>query len=116
MTKYIYVLCLLLLSYSTLFGQEQKGVATVIGAAASEKENLNHTLTQKVNGLNKTFTIQKVSLQVGMPYMGVTDKPFTNNPTQNYKQDLGFPWGIRYRYNTFSEDAFTVSKVISVIE
>ncbi|SDX72735.1 LamG-like jellyroll fold domain-containing protein [Flavobacterium degerlachei] len=110
MTKYIYVLCLLLLSYSTLFGQEQKGVATVIGAAASAKENLNRTLTQKVNGVNKTFTIQKVSLQVGMPYMGVTDKPFTNNPTQNYKQDLGFPWGIRYRYNTFSEDAFTVSK------
>lgn len=99
-----------MLSYSTLFGQEQKGVATVIGAAASEKENLNHTLTQKVNGVNKTFTIQKVSLQVGMPYMGVTDKPFSNSPTQYYKQDLGFPWGIRYRYNTFSEDAFTVSK------
>jgi len=110
MTKYIYVLGLLLLSYSALFSQEQKGVATVIGAAASEKENLNHTLTQKVNGVNKTFTIQKVSLQVGMPYMGVTDKPFANNPIQYYKQDLGFPWGIRYRYNTFSEDAFTVSK------
>ena len=42
--------------------------------------------------------------------MGVTDKPYTNNPTQYYKQDLGFPWGIRYRYSTFSEDAFTVSK------
>ncbi|MGO4904523.1 LamG-like jellyroll fold domain-containing protein [Flavobacterium sp. W20_MBD1_R3] len=110
MTKYIYVLCLLLLSYSTLFGQEQKGVATVIGAAASAKENLNHKVTQKVNGVDKTFIIQRVSLQVGMPYMGVTDKPFTNNPTQKYKQDLGFPWGIRYRYNTFSEDAFTVSK------
>jgi hypothetical protein len=110
MTKYIYALCLLLLSYSTLFGQEQKGVATVISAAASEKENLNHKLTQKVNGVNKTFIIQRVSLQVGMPYMGVTDKPYTNNPTQNYTKDLGFPWGIRYRYNTFSEDAFTVSK------
>jgi hypothetical protein len=110
MTKYIYVLCLLLLSYSTLFGQEQKGVATVISAAASEKENLNLTLTRKVNGVDKTFTIQRVSLQVGMPYMGVTDKPYTNNPTQNYTKDLGFPWGIRYRYNTFSEDAFTVSK------
>jgi hypothetical protein len=110
MTKYIYVLGLLLLSFSTLFGQEQKGVATVIGAAASEKDNLNHTLTQKVNGVNKTFTIQKVSLQVGLPYMGVIDAPHTNNPSQNYQQDLGFPWGIRYRYNTFSEDAFTVSK------
>src|SRR5690606_2120999 len=77
---------------------------------ASEKDNLNHTLTQKVNGVNKTFTIQKVGLQVGLPYMGVIDAPHTNNPSQNYQQDLGFPWGIRYRYDTFSEDAFTVSK------
>ncbi len=109
MKNYIILFCLLL-SYSTLFAQEQKGVATVVGAAASEKDNLNLTLTQTVNGVNKTFTIQKVSIQVGMPYMGVTDKPYTNNPTQNYTKDLGFPWGIRYRYTTFSEDAFTVSK------
>jgi hypothetical protein len=92
-----------------LFAQ-QKGVATVIGAAASQKENLNSTLTQSVNGVNKTFTIQKVGIQVGLPYMGVINAPFTNNPIQYYKQDLGFPWGIRYRYNTFAEDAFTVSK------
>jgi hypothetical protein len=108
--KYILVLCLVLFGFSNLVAQEQKGVATVIGAAASQKENLNLTLTQKVNGVNKTFTIQKVGLQVGLPYMGVTDKPYTNNPTQYYKHDLGFPWGIRYRYSTFSEDAFTVSK------
>ncbi|MEC5165714.1 hypothetical protein RCH18_001446 [Flavobacterium sp. PL11] len=110
MKNYIIVLCIIALCCNTLFAQEQKGVATVIGAAASGKDNLNHTLTQKVNGVNKTFTIQHVGIQVGMPYMGVTDKPYTNNPTQNYIKDLGFPWGIRYRYNTFSEDAFTVSK------
>ncbi len=110
MTKYIYVLSLLMVSYNTLFGQEQKGVATVIGAAASQKDNLNHTLTQTVNGVNKTFTLQNVSVQVGMPYMGVINAPHGANPTQNYTKDLGFPWGIRYRYNTFSEDAFTVSK------
>ena len=110
MKKYILVLCVTVLSCSTLFAQEQKGVATVIGAAASEKDNLGLTLTQKVNGENKTFTIQKVSVLVGLPYLGVIDAPHTNNPTQNYRQDLGFPWGIRYRYNTFAEDAFTVSK------
>ncbi|RTZ01666.1 T9SS type A sorting domain-containing protein [Flavobacterium sp. RSP49] len=108
--KYILVLCLVLFGFSNLVAQEKKGVTSVISAAASQKENLNLTLTQKVNGVNKTFTIQKVGLQVGLPYMGVTDKPYTNNPTQYYKQDLGFPWGIRYRYSTFSEDAFTVSK------
>ena len=108
--KHILVLCLVLFGFSNLVAQEKKGVTSVIGAAASQKENLNRTLTQNINGVNKTFTIQKVSIQVGMPYMGVTDKPYTNNPTQYYKQDLGFPWGIRYRYNTFSEDTFTVSK------
>ena len=110
MNRYILVLCLIALNYTSLFAQEKKGVATVIGSAASQKENLNLTLTQGVSGVNKTFTIQKVGIQVGMPYMGVIAAPFTNSTTQNYRQDLGFPWGIRYRYNTFSEDAFTVSK------
>ncbi|RCH55713.1 laminin G [Mucilaginibacter hurinus] len=108
MKKHISVL-LLLLGGNTLMAQE-KGVTTVIGTAASQKDNLNLTLTQKVNGVNKTFTIQKVGLQVGLPYMGVIDAPYSNNPKQYYKQDLGFPWGIRYRYNTFSDDAFSVSK------
>jgi hypothetical protein len=99
-----------MLSCGSLFAQ-QKGVATVIGAAASQKENLNHTLNQSVNGVNKTFTIQKVGIQVGMPYLGlISPSGFTSNYTQNNQRDLGFPWGIRYQYNTFSEDAFTVSK------
>src|SRR6478672_5851205 len=110
MKKYILVLSLILLGCSALYAQEQKGVATVIGSAASAKENLNLTLTQAVNGVNTTFTIQHVGVQVGMPYMGVINAPHGASSSQNYTKDLGFPWGIRYRYNTFSEDAFTVSK------
>ncbi|MNK06805.1 hypothetical protein D3C87_247070 [compost metagenome] len=110
MKNYILVLCLIVLSCNTLLAQEQKGVATFIGSASSQKDNLGLTLTTPVNGVNKTITIKSVGIQVGMPYMGVKDAPFTNNPTQYYRNDLGFPWGIRYRYNTFSEDAFTVSK------
>ncbi|RZK74726.1 MAG: carboxypeptidase regulatory-like domain-containing protein [Pedobacter sp.] len=85
-------------------------MATFIGSASSQSDNLGRTITTPVNGVNKTITIKSVGIQVGMPYMGVKDAPFTNNPTQYYRNDLGFPWGIRYRYNTFSEDAFTVSK------
>lgn len=109
--KYILVLCLVILSYSTLIAQQKLGVKSVISAAASKKDRLGLTLTKPVSGVNKTFTIGSVSLQVGMPYMGLTKGSTVNEAsTQNYSKDLGFPWGIRYRYNTFSEDAFTVSK------
>jgi hypothetical protein len=90
--------------------QEKLGVKTVIGASAVQKDNLNLQLTQTRNGVNGTFKINSVGVQVGLPYMGIIDVPQTNNPSQYYKMDLGFPWGIRYRYSTFSEDAFTVSK------
>ncbi|WP_269684051.1 LamG-like jellyroll fold domain-containing protein [Flavobacterium lacustre] len=109
--KYILVLCLVILSYSTLIAQQKLGVKSVISTAASKKDRLGLTLTKPVNGVNKTFTIGSVSLQVGLPYMGLTKGSTVNDAsTQNYSKDLGFPWGIRYRYNTFSEDAFTVSK------
>ena len=89
--------------------QERKGVKSVIGAAASQ-DSVNLQLTQTRNGVSGTFTIKRVGILVGLPYMGIIDVPQTNNPSQNYRTDLGFPWGIRYRYSTFSEDAFTVSK------
>lgn len=96
---------------STLLAQEKSGVRSVISATASKKDNLNLQLTKPVNGVNRTFTISNVSMQVGLPYMGLTKGSSTSAPsTQNYIKDLGFPWGIRYRYTTFSEDAFTVSK------
>jgi Concanavalin A-like lectin/glucanases superfamily/Secretion system C-terminal sorting domain len=104
------VLFLLSVSYSFAQLQERLGVKSVIGASAAQKENLNLQLTQTRNGVNGTFKINSVGVQVGLPYMGVTNVPQTNNPSQYYRMDLGFPWGIRYRYSTFSEDAFTVSK------
>ena len=102
-----------LLSVGSIFAQqvqERIGVKSVIGAAASQQPNLNLQLTQTRNGVNGTFTIKSVGIQVGLPYMGIIDASQTNNPTQNYQRDLGFPWGIRYVYSTFSDDAFTVSK------
>ncbi len=109
--KHILVLCLVLFGYSALLAQEKSGVKSVISATASKKENINQTLTKPVSGVNKTFTISSVSMLIGMPYMGLT-KGITDDAasTQNYAKDLGFPWSIRYRYTTFSEDAFTVSK------
>ena len=111
--KNILVLSLLVLgSYSALFAQEKSGVKSVIGAASSRKDNLIvASSTQLVNGVSTTFTISSVSINVGMPYMGLSKGATVGAAsTQNYNKDLGFPWGIRYVYNTFSEDAFTVSK------
>jgi len=110
--KKVVLLTIFSISVSSLFAQlqEKLGIKSVIGASSVQKDNLNLQLTQTRNGVNGTFTIKSVGVQVGLPYMGVTNVPQTNNPTQYYKMDLGFPWGIRYRYSTFSEDAFTVSK------
>jgi hypothetical protein len=109
--KHILALCIVLFCYSNLIAQEKSGVRSVISAAASKKDNLGQTLTKPVNGVNTTFTISNVSMQVGLPYMGLTRGASESAAsTQNYIKDLGFPWGIRYRYTTFSEDAFTVSK------
>lgn len=104
------ILSLLSVGASVAQVQERTGVKSVIGAAASYNDNLGLQLTQTRNGVSGTFTIKSVGLQVGLPYMGITDVAQTNNPSQNYRTDLGFPWGIFYRYSTFSEDAFTVSK------
>jgi len=110
--KKVVLFAAFLLSIGSVFAQVQEklGVKSVIGAAASNRDNLNLQLTQTRNGVNGTFRINSVGIQVGLPYMGVTNVPQSNNPSQNYKMDLGFPWSIRYRYSTFSEDAFTVSK------
>ncbi len=110
--KKVVLLVLFLLSFGASFAQVQEriGVKSVIGAAASRTENLNLQFTQPRNGVSGSFTLKSVGIQVGLPYMGVTDVAQTNNPSQNYVRDLGFPWGIAYRYKTFSEDSFTVSK------
>ena len=112
MTRYIFVLCVLFFAFAEeSIAQEKSGVKSVIGAAASKRDNLGLTLTQSVNGVNTTFTISSMSLLAGMPYMGVTRQLNSDTAySQNYIKDFGFPWGVRYLYNTFSEDAFTVSK------
>jgi hypothetical protein len=109
--KYIFVLLVFLICCNDIFSQEKPGVKSVIGASSSQKKNIGNTRTQTVNGVNKTFTIESVNILVGSPYLGLTKGATSGAPsTQNYQKDLGFPWGIRYLYNTFSEDAFTVSK------
>ena len=108
--KYHSILLCSLLSFGGLMAQEKLGVKTVISAGATDSNNLNHTITTPVNGVNKTVTIKRVQMLIGLPYMGVIDKPFSNTPTQNYKKDFGFPWEANYRYKTFTDEAFTVSK------
>ena len=110
--KKVVLLVLFLLSFCASFAQvqERTGVKSVTSAGAYYNNNINLQFTQPRNGVNGSFTLKSVGIQVGLPYMGVTDVPQTNNPSQNYIRDLGFPWGISYRYKTFSEDAFTVSK------
>ena len=110
--KKVVLLVLFLLSVGSSFAQLQEriGVKSVIGAAASHRDNLNLQFTQPRNEVNGTFTLKSIGLQVGLPYMGVINVPQNNNHSQNYRTDLGFPWGIMYRYKTFSPDAFTVSK------
>lgn len=109
--KYHHLLWLFLFSCSFLIGQEKSGVKTVISAGTSQKDNLDHTFNTTVNGSNKRITINSVQILTGLPYMGVIDAPFNNSPSeQNYIKDLGFPWGIRYRPKTFSDNDFSVSK------
>ena len=110
--KKVVLFTILSISVGSLFAQlqEKLGVKTVVAASSVQYNNLNLNLTQTRNGVNGTFKINSVSVLIGTPYRGVIDAPQTNNPSQNYMKDLGFPWGIRYRYSTFSEDAFTVSK------
>ena len=110
--KKVVLFAAFLLSVGSVFAQfqERNGVKSFIGASSHDTA-LNLQLTQTRNGVNGTFTIRSVSLQVGLPYMGITNVPQDNsNATQYYRMDLGFPWGIRYRYSTFSEDAFSISK------
>jgi len=108
--RYIALFVWLILIGLPGFAQEKSEVKSVISSSASRVDNLGHVLTTSVQGTDRTVIIQSVSLQVGMPYMGVIDAPFANNPTQEYRKDLGFPWSTLYKYKTFSQDFFTVSK------
>lgn len=111
--KKVVLFAALLLSVGSVFAQfqERNGVKSFIGASSHDTLFNNLQLTQTRNGVNGTFTLRSLSVQVGLPYMGIINVPQDNsNATQYYRMDLGFPWGIRYRYTTFAEDAFSVSK------
>ena len=109
--KFYLSLLLLLVSIPLLVAQEKSTIKTFIGATASRKDNITVPISKVVNGRDSTYYIKSVALLSGMPYVGLTKGANSALPsTQNYVKDLGFPWGVRYRYNTFSEDAFSVSK------
>lgn len=113
MTKYILVVCLVFFTSSNLQAQAKLGVKSVIGAASSKRENVTINYKKMVGSVSTTFSAinASVNIQVGIPYMGLTKGATVSAPsTQIYTKDLGFPWGVRYLYKTFSEDAFTVSK------
>jgi len=111
--KKVVLFAAFLLSVGSVFAQfqERNGVKSFIGASSHDTLFSNLQLTQTRNGVNGTFTLRSISVQVGMPYMGViANVPQSTELSQYYRMDLGFPWGIRYRYTTFSEDAFSISK------
>lgn len=111
--KKVVLFAAFLLSVGSVFAQfqERNGVKSFIGASSHDTLFSNLQLTQTRNGVNGTFTLRSISVQVGMPYMGViANVPQSTDLSQYYRMDLGFPWGIRYRYTTFSEDAFSISK------
>jgi sortase (surface protein transpeptidase) len=111
--KKVVLFAAFLLSVGSVFAQfqERNGVKSFIGASSHDTLFSNLQLTQTRNGVNGTFTLRSISVQVGMPFMGViANVPQSTELSQYYQMDLGFPWGIRYRYTTFSEEAFSISK------
>ncbi|MDA8917844.1 LamG domain-containing protein [Flavobacteriaceae bacterium] len=93
--------------------QEIEGVKSVVSAAASRAENLNHTVTDQ-SSPTQTVTIHSVSMVVGSPYLGIVQSPFQSatpsNYSVDYQKDLGFPWGIYYAFDTFEERSLKISK------
>ncbi|MGB1444839.1 MAG: LamG-like jellyroll fold domain-containing protein [Flavobacteriaceae bacterium] len=81
-----------------------------ISAASSQSSNLSIS-AQTASGTS--LSIDRISTAIGLPFLGINQTtPQTVNATytQNYERDFGFPWGVFYSYNTFSESFFEVSK------
>ena len=81
-----------------------------ISAASSQSSNLSIS-AQTASGTS--LSIDRISTAIGLPFLGINQTiPHTVNATytQNYERDFGFPWGVFYSYNTFSESFFEVSK------
>ncbi len=87
---------------------------TFFGAAAQRNSNLNYTTSvTNSNGASQNITIAQTDIIVGAPLLGQTLRPNVINPstiTYNQQIDIGFPWNVSYFYDTFSDEAITISK------
>ena len=98
-----------------VFSQATRGEKHQIEAAGNSTTSLSISTTTQASG---TLIINKVSLSVGQPFLGVDNAPltqsspasFTLNYSMDYERDFGYPWGVLYSYNTFSNDYITISK------
>ena len=93
----------------TALGQEMTS-PYVVSSAASQSTNLSIS-AQTASGT--TMTIDRISAVVGVPFLGIIQtSPQTANSTytQYSQRDFGFPWGVFYSFDTFSESFFEVSK------
>ena len=97
-------------SVLSIYSQDKGELKSVISSVSSRVNDLNHTINTKVNGVDSLVNINSVSLNVGLPYMGIIKPSTINNTNQNLNIYLGFPWNTLYKYNTFNENFFTVSK------
>jgi len=111
--KKLYLILLLLPLIG--FSQATRGGKHIIETAGNSVSNLSIQTTTQASG---TLTINKVSLTVGQSFLGVNNAPltqsnpsaFTLNYSMAYQRDFGYPWGIFYSFNTFSDEYITISK------
>lgn len=100
---------LTLLGSVALWGQEISS-PFLISTAASQTTNL---AIPALTGSGASLTIDRIATAIGMPFLGINQvAPQTINSsyTHNTERDFGFPWGVFYSYDTFSEAFFEVSK------
>ena len=97
-------------SVLSIYSQDKGELKSVISSVSSRVNDLNHTINTQVNGVDSVVNINSFSLNVGLPYMGIIKTSTINNTNKNLNIYLGFPWNTLYKYNTFNENFFTVSK------
>ncbi len=110
-----FIALLLFCGLSTVSGlNAQSQNKTFFGAAAQRNSNLNYTTSvTNSNGASQNITIAQTDIIVGAPLIGQTLRPNVINPstiTYNQQIDIGFPWNVSYFYDTFSDEAITISK------
>ncbi|MGC6402695.1 MAG: LamG-like jellyroll fold domain-containing protein, partial [Flavobacteriaceae bacterium] len=95
------------------FSQTSRGVKHITEAAGGNVSSVSISTSTQSSG---TLTIDKISLSVGQFFLGIDNDPlsnpasFTLNYSMDYQRDFGYPWGVLYQYNTFSDQYLTISK------